>query len=121
MKRYIKSTRTEYREDWMGNKIPYQEYVEQDFIVNKSFNVYTEDDIRNDIFPILGHTLEEYQAAGLYKPGKGIVLKVGTRLWYKDVDEYYAYYTLCDYGYLPIAISTLWWPDFRRHVKPETV
>ena len=116
MKRYIRSN---YYQDAYGNKIPYNDNLKQDFIVNKTYTAFTEEDLDGDIEDITGYELEDYEAAGLYRPGRGVVLKVGTRLNWSHVEfGSYAIYTLPDYGNITIAVLANMFHEFRKHVRP---
>ena len=115
MKRYIKATSL----DFWGNKIPDVENVKQDFEVNQSYNVYTEEDLDADFLgDILGADLTDYEDANLYRPGRGIILKVGTPLLFDGISSHYAFYRLPTYNNLKIAVNTGEWFNLRRHVKP---
>jgi len=113
MKRMIIASRL----DSYGNKVPDEDQFAQDFVVTRTYTVYTEDDLDPDFLDYIGTSLSEFEEFGLYKPGRGIVLPVGTKLNYYRVTSSYAYYLLPDYGDIAIAISSDWWYDFKKHVK----
>lgn len=116
MKKYIRSN---YYTNEYGNKIPYLNSVKQDFIVNKTYTALTEDDLESDIVDITGYDLADYEDAGLYRPGRGVVLKVGTRLNWVDIEfGRYAIYSLPDYGGICICVLADEFREFRKHVRP---